>query len=114
MKLINIYLPPTYLILLDELVEEEFYNNRLLGLGRPQTIVTQLELYVDAVKKKCRRLGIEVVVHNPTQKTTTSLVLLKELFSIEEALRRKNVCSKVERRRTSGGTKSFFLPQTAR
>ena len=84
MKLINIYLPPTYLILLDELVEEKFYNSRLLGLRRPQTIVTQLELYVDAVKKKCRRLGIEVVVHNPTQKTTTSIVLLKELVILKK------------------------------
>jgi hypothetical protein len=84
MKLINIYLPPTYLILLDELVEEEFYNKRLLELRRPQTIVAQLELYVDAVKKKCRRLGIEVVVHNPTQKTTTSIVLLKELVILKK------------------------------
>jgi hypothetical protein len=38
--------------------------------------------------KKCERLGIEVVVHNPTQKTTTSLVLPKELFSVEEALKK--------------------------
>lgn len=40
-----------------------------------------------AVKKKCHRLGIEVVVCNTTPKTTTTLELPKELFSVEEALK---------------------------
>jgi hypothetical protein len=40
-----------------------------------------------SIRKKCERLGIEVVVNTPKQLTTTTLVLPKELFSVEEALK---------------------------
>ena len=35
-------------------------------------VATQSALCADAIKKKCKRLGIEVVVNTPTQLTTTT------------------------------------------
>ena len=43
----------------------------------------------DAIRQKCRRLGLKVVVNRPgkTVTTTSDLVIPKELPTIEEALK---------------------------
>ena len=41
-----------------------------------------------AVSKKCERLGLEVVGATPQVKNTTSILMPKELPSIEEALKK--------------------------
>jgi len=51
-----------------------------------------------AVSKKCERLGLEVVGATPQVKTTTSILMPKELPSIEEALK-KLACARSGRSR---------------
>ncbi len=52
-----------------------------------KTVAAELGLTEQAVKIKCERFGLVEVGQTPTQRTTTSIVLPKELFRVEEALK---------------------------
>jgi len=52
-----------------------------------EVIAAELHRTRGAVKKKCKRLGLEVVGQKRGKKTTTSLKIPKELPSVEEALK---------------------------
>ena len=49
-------------------------------------IAERMNRHYEVVMMKCRRLGLEVVVETLRLQTTTSILLPKELPSIEEAL----------------------------
>jgi hypothetical protein len=54
-----------------------------------KVIAGELNRTVDAVKKKCKRLGLEVVVRPPTPSpptTTSKLEVSEELLTVEESL----------------------------
>ena len=53
----------------------------------PQSMAAQLGLTEQAIRIKCERLGLVEVGHTSRQRTTSSLILPKELFSVEEALK---------------------------
>ena len=60
---------------------------KLLKADQPlEVVAAELKRTPDAVKKKCKRLGLEVVGAKG-YRTTTSLKLPKELPSVEEALK---------------------------
>jgi len=57
-----------------------------------EAIAAELDRSVEAVQKKARRLGVDVVVHSlqesQTTTTTAELVMPEELISVEEALKK--------------------------
>jgi predicted transcriptional regulator len=57
-----------------------------------EDLAKELGRSVEAVQKKARRLGVDVVVHSlhesQTTTTTAELVMPKELISVEEALKK--------------------------
>ena len=56
------------------------------GKVSPETIAKELGITVGSVLQKMRRLGLEVVVHDDLQNTTTSRDLPKDLFTVEQVL----------------------------
>ena len=69
--------------------EQEKQLRELVESETPLDVVAiNLGLSVGAVKKKCGRLGLVVVVPVCRKKTTTSIKLPAELPSVEDALRK--------------------------
>jgi hypothetical protein len=68
--------------------QEEAELKQLIKSGEPlEIIAAKLGKSQGAIREKAKRIGLEVVVSKPTQKTTTSIQLPKELPSVEEALK---------------------------
>ena len=71
-------------------IEEEKQLQRMLQAGRSVRVIAKaLGKTRDCIRKKIARLGLEVVVHSESQRTTTtSLKLPPDLPSIEDMLKK--------------------------
>lgn len=67
-------------------VQEKKLQDLVKGKVSPETIAKELGISVGSVLQKMRRLGLEVVVHDDLQNTTTSRDLPKDLFTVEQVL----------------------------